>query len=169
MLCCPRSVRAEGDLAMPRALAIVVLLLAQSAITEAQAQARVEVGILTCTARASTGYIVTSTKYLRCRFVRSGPDEFYRGSIAKFGLDLASTQHTTMTWAVLAPTTNLPRRSLSGDYGGVGAEATAGYGVGANALIGGSSRGIILQPLSVEVQTGFNLAAGVTALALRAD
>ena len=155
---------------MPRALAIVVLLLAQSAIIgEAQAQARVEVGILTCTARASTGYIVTSTKYLRCRFVRSGRDEFYRGSIAKFGLDLGSTQHTTMTWAVLAPTTNLPRRSLSGDYGGVGAEATAGYGVGANALIGGSSRGIILQPLSVEVQTGFNLAAGVTALALRAD
>jgi len=37
---------------------------------EAGAQARVEVGILTCTARGSTGHIVTSTKSPRCRFQR---------------------------------------------------------------------------------------------------
>lgn len=60
-------------------------------------------------------------------------------------------------------------RSLTGEYGGIGAEATAGYGVGANALIGGSGRGIILQPLSVQAQMGLNIAVGIQSLVLRAD
>ncbi|MET0194112.1 MAG: DUF992 domain-containing protein, partial [Hyphomicrobiaceae bacterium] len=42
------------------------------------------------------------------------------------------------------------------------------YGVGANALLGGSSRSIVLQPLSVQAQKGFNLAAGVQSLQLSA-
>jgi hypothetical protein len=118
---------------MQRTVALAGAVLASFAIAgEARAQARVEVGILTCTARGSTGYIVTSTKYLRCRFQRPGRDEFYRGSISKFGIDLGSTGKTAMAWAVLAPTANPPPRSLSGDYGGgIGAEVTAGYGVGA--------------------------------------
>ena len=151
-------------------LALAGALLATIAIAgEAKAQARVEVGILTCWARGSTGHLVTSTKYLRCRFQRQGRDEYYRGSIAKFGIDVGSTAKTAITWAVLAPTANPPPRSLSGDYGGIGAEATAGYGLGANALIGGSRRGIILQPLSVQAQKGFNIAAGVATFALRAE
>ncbi len=76
---------------------------------------------------------------------------------------------TAIAWAVLTPTANPPPRSLSGDYGGIGAEATAGYGIGADALIGGSRRGIIRQPLSVQTQKGLNIAAGVAALALRAE
>ena len=73
---------------------------------------------------------------------------------------------TSITWAVLAPTARLRPRSLSGAYGGVGAEATLGVGVGANALIGGSEQGIILQPLSVQAQQGLNVAAGVESLQL---
>jgi hypothetical protein len=41
--------------------------------------------------------------------------------------------------------------------------------VGANALVGGSNKNIILQPLSVQAQQGLNIAAGVAALQLRAD
>ncbi|KAB2915274.1 MAG: DUF992 domain-containing protein [Hyphomicrobiaceae bacterium] len=139
------------------------------AAPEAQAQARVEVGVLTCTARSSTGFIVGSTKYLSCRFNRPGRDEFYRGTISKFGLDIGTAKQTAIAWAVFAPTANLPPRSLNGTYGGVGAEATVGLGVGANALIGGSKRSIILQPLSVQAQQGLNLAAGIASLELRAD
>ena len=136
----------------------------------ANAQARVEVGILNCSASSSTGYIIASTKYLRCHFKRSGRDEYYRGTVSKFGIDIGSTKQTAISWAVLAPTANLPPRSLNGNYGGVGAEATVGLGVGANALLGGSSRSIILQPLSVQAQKGgLNLAAGVQSLELRAD
>jgi len=147
-------------------MAIVVATLAG---TQAQAQARVEVGVLTCTVRGGTGFIIGSTKELRCRFNKPGRDEFYYGSISKFGLDIGTTRQSAIAWAVLAPTANLPPRSLSGSYGGVSAEATVGLGVGANALIGGSKRSIILQPLSVQAQQGLNIAAGIAALQLRAE
>jgi Protein of unknown function (DUF992) len=117
---------------MQRTLALASAVLAGAVLAsfaiagEARAQARVEVGSLTCTARGSTGHIVTSTKYLRCRFQRPGRDEFYRGSISKFGIDLGSTGTTAIAWAVLAPTANPPPRSLHGACGGIGAEATAG-------------------------------------------
>jgi hypothetical protein len=124
----------------------------------AEAETRVEVGILNCSASSSTGYIVTSTKYLRCQFKRPGRDEFYRGTVSKFGIDIGSTKETAISWAVLAPTANLPPRSLNGTYGGVGA----------NALVGGSAKSIVLQPLSVQAQKGLNVAAGVESLQLSA-
>jgi hypothetical protein len=149
--------------------AVATLAAAVLAAPAAHAQARVEAGILTCTAAGSTGYIIGSTKDLRCRFNRPGRDEFYTGTIDKFGLDIGTTRQTAIAWAVLAPTANLPPGSLTGKYGGVSAEASLGVGVGANALIGGSRQSVVLQPLSVQAQQGFNLAAGVSALQLRAD
>jgi hypothetical protein len=146
-----------------------MVALAAAASTQAQAQARVEVGVLTCTVRGGTGFIVGSTKELRCRFNRPGRDEFYHGSISRFGLDVGSTKQSAIAWAVLAPTARLRPGSLNGNYGGVSAEATVGVGVGANALVGGSNKSIILQPLSVQAQQGLNIAAGVAALTLRAD
>jgi Protein of unknown function (DUF992) len=147
----------------------VVAGLTGLAAAEAQAQARVEVGVLTCTVRGGTGFIVGSTKDLSCRFNRPGRDEFYHGTISKFGIDIGTTKQSSLAWAVLAPTAQLPPGSLSGNYGGVSAEATVGVGVGANALIGGSSKSIILQPLSVQAQQGLNIAAGIAALSLRAN
>ena len=46
------------------------------------------------------------------------------------------------------------------------ASATAGVGLGANALIGGSNRAVNLQPFSVQAQLGVDVAAGVTAMTL---
>ena len=137
-------------------------------VASPQAQSRVEVGVLTCTAASSTGFIVGSTRDLRCRFNRQGKDEVYTGKISKFGIDIGVTQQAEIAWAVLAPTSNLPARSLVGGYGGVSAEATVGVGIGANALIGGSAKSIVLQPLSVQAQQGLNIAAGVASLELHA-
>jgi hypothetical protein len=143
-------------------------LAALAFVASPQAQTRVEVGVLTCTAASSTGFIVGSTRDIRCRFQRQGKDEAYTGTISKFGIDIGTTQQAKIAWAVLAPTSSLPRRSLVGGYGGVSAEATVGIGVGANALIGGSDRSIVLQPLSVQAQEGLNIAAGVASLQLHA-
>jgi hypothetical protein len=156
---------------MQRALTIsagAAVIAALATLSGAQAQSRVEVGVLTCTASGSTGYIVGSTRSINCRFNRQGKDEFYSGTINKFGLDIGVTKQAQISWAVLAPTSSLPRRSLVGSYGGVSAEATVGVGVGANALIGGSDKSIVLQPLSVQAQEGLNIAAGVSSLELRA-
>jgi len=95
-----------------------------------------------------------------------GPREVYVGDIAKFGLDLGATSGGQMVWAVYAPTT-ARYGALAGQYVGATAEATVGAGLGANVLVGGSNRTITLQPLSVQGQTGLNVAAGVGALTLR--
>ena len=73
-----------------------------------------------------------------------------------------------MRWAVLAPTVDdIMPGALAGDYYGVSAEATAGTGVGANALVGGSDETVSLQPVSVTSQTGVNFALAVSELELR--
>jgi len=145
-----------------------IAALALTAGASAQQQ-RVEAGVLTCTAKGSTGFIVGSTREISCRFQRQGKDEFYRGTINKFGIDIGTTQQAQIAWAVLAPSSSPPRNSLTGSYGGVSAEATVGVGVGANALVGGSDKSIVLQPLSVQSQQGLNIAAGVSSLQLRAE
>lgn len=48
------------------------------------------------------------------------------------------------------------------------AAATAGVGGAVNVLVGGSNRGITLQPVSVEGNTGLNIALGVAELKLAA-
>jgi hypothetical protein len=130
------------------------------------AQPRFEVGVPNCRVAGGAGFIVGSTKRFSCRFQRQGRDEFYVGQISKFGIDVGTTNQSAITWAVFAPTNNVPRASLNGTYGGVSGEATIGLGVGANALVGGSSHNIILQPLSVQSQQGLNLAAGIAAMNL---
>ena len=69
---------------------------------------------------------------------------------------------------MFAPASGAPHGALAGSYGGVGAEATVGAGLGANVLVGGggSGRAFSLQPLSLEGQVGINVAAGVTTVTL---
>ena len=45
--------------------------------------------------------------------------------------------------------------------------ATFAVGLGANVLVGGSNKSFALQPVSIQTQTGLNVAAGVTELELR--
>lgn len=71
-----------------------------------------------------------------------------------------------MIWTVLATSDNLPASALAGRYAGVAANASVGAGVGANALIGGNRNSVVLQPLSVQAQTGVNIAAGVAGFRL---
>ena len=153
-----------------RALDAGIMAAGLALIMAAPAQAaRVEAGVLRCTISGGIGFVVGSRKAVSCVFRhRGGPDEVYSGRITKIGLDIGITRRTEVVWAVLAPTANLPPASLAGRYGGVTAEATIFLGVGANALLGGSRRSVILQPLSVQGQTGLNIAAGVAGLVLRA-
>ena len=75
-------------------------------------------------------------------------------------------QSAVIVWAVVAPTINLAPGALAGNYVGATAGATAGVGVGANVLIGGSGNSIALQPVSIEGNTGLNVAAGIGAISL---
>lgn len=49
----------------------------------------------------------------------------------------------------------------------IGSDISAGLGVGANLLVGGTRKSVSLQPLSVEGQVGVNLALGVARMKLK--
>ncbi|MCH9809393.1 MAG: DUF992 domain-containing protein [Alphaproteobacteria bacterium] len=145
--------------------------LSGSAIVPAEAsdsnEAGFEIGVLTCNVSGGVGFIFGSTKDIACNFNRPGRDEVYFGSIDRYGLDIGYTSGAILSWAVLAGTVNVPPGALEGTYGGASGQATLGVGVGANALIGGSSRSIVLQPLSAQAQQGANIAFGIAELTLR--
>ena len=134
----------------------------------AAAQGGVKVGSLTCNVASGWGFVFGSSRGLNCTF--SGPlgVEYYTGAITKFGVDIGYTAGGVMIWTVIAPTAQLAPGSLSGGYAGATASATVGVGVGANALVGGSGNTISLQPLSMEGNTGLNVAGGIGAITLTA-
>ena len=132
----------------------------------AAAQGGVQVGTLTCNASGAWGFVFGSTRELACTFSAPGRVEYYRGQIARFGVDIGYTAGGVLIWTVVAPTAILRRGDLAGSYGGATASATIGVGLGANALIGGSNNTVALQPLSIEAQRGLNVAAGVASLTL---
>lgn len=156
----------------PRCLlcaAALAELLAQPALAQ---EPGIELGVLDCLVDAGTGFIIGSTKDVSCTYRPADPKnapEAYFGVIRKFGLDIGSTESTVMQWVVLAPSSNIyAPGALAGDYYGASAEATAAIGVGANLLVGGLNQTFTLQPLSVQAQTGLNLAVGISEFQLRA-
>jgi len=133
----------------------------------AHADNRTEVGRLNCEVAGGIGLIFGSTKALECTFVRKGGFiERYNGRINKYGIDIGFTKRSKIIWAVVAVGADIQPGALAGRYGGATAEATVVAGLGANVLFGGSSKSIALQPLSVQGQTGLNVAGGIAALNL---
>jgi hypothetical protein len=147
---------------------IVAAALTAAFAMPASAAERTKVGTLDCDISGGIGLIVTSQKAVQCVFTPSarGRREVYQGTVTKFGLDIGATSGGRMVWAVFAPTNARLRGALAGEYAGATAEATVGAGAGANVLVGGSDRTVTLQPLSVQGQTGLNLAVGVAGLNL---
>ena len=132
------------------------------------AQSTTQVGTLTCDVSAGVGMILMQKQTMTCLFTpaNGGLVEPYLGRIDEFGVALGAVSQGRLIWGVVAPATGIPRGALSGTYTGVGAQASAGAGVGANVLVGGTGRAFSLQPVSVEGQTGLNIAGGVTMVTL---
>jgi Protein of unknown function (DUF992) len=157
---------------MPKKLAVAAVALGfAGALTYgAPAHAQgvgVQAGVLSCNVAGGFGLIFGSSRSVNCTYSPAGgAPQHYVGNITKFGVDIGYVQGGVMVWTVLAPTTAPPPGALSGTYVGVTASATAGVGVGANVLVGGSGNTVSLQPLSIEGNTGLNVAAGVAGLTL---
>lgn len=148
-------------------LAAVALAASLSASPVEAQGSRAQIGLLECDISAGIGFIIGSRREVSCMLTPSDGSrpQAYVGAIKKFGLDLGATAGGQMVWAVHAETTSR-RGSIAGTYVGASAEATVAVGLGANVLVGGSNRTVALQPLSVQAQTGLNVAAGVTELDL---
>ena len=133
----------------------------------AHAVPAVQAGLLECRGGQNVGFVVGSVANLECVFRSPGRrPEAYVATVRRLGVDLGVTAQTQFTWAVNAPTTRFPRGELAGSYGGVGANASIGIGGGGNFLVGGPGNAYALQPISVQGQTGLNVAAGIAGLEL---
>jgi hypothetical protein len=128
----------------------------------------VRAGILQCQGGQNVGFVVGSVTSLECVFRSEGRrPEPYIAKVQRIGLDLGVTEQTQLSWAVNAPSSRLGRGELAGSYGGVGANASIGVGGGGNFLVGGPANAYALQPISVQGQTGLNVAAGIAGLELQ--
>ncbi len=140
-----------------------------AAAPDVSAQSRVQVGLLKCDVGAGVGMIVTSKRELACQFESdSGSSmESYDGSINRVGIDIGRTQAGRMVWAVFATNFGDAEGQLTGSYSGVSAGATIGVGLGANLLVGGFNKSIMLQPLSLHTQQGLKAAMGIAKMDLQ--
>jgi hypothetical protein len=122
-------------------------------------------GQLKCHVDSGMGFIVGSSREVDCVFTpTAGYPEHYTGRINKIGLDVGWVKGGTLLWAVLSPGLTKGPGALAGNYVGATAEVTAGVGAGANALVGGNK--VVLNPLSMSGDIGFDLAGGIADLDL---
>ena len=135
------------------------------AATPALARSGVKAGTLTCDVSAGLGAIIGSSKSVKCTFKGGGRTERYTGHLGKLGVDIGYTGKASMAWIVFAPG-KIDKGALAGKYAGASAQATVIAGLGANVLVGGSTKSINLQPVSVQGQSGLNVAAGLASLSL---
>ncbi|UYN96691.1 MAG: DUF992 domain-containing protein [Enhydrobacter sp.] len=166
-----RSVLAAAVAALSVGMVSGVATLAQPAApgtSQAAGKSGVNVGSLTCRVAGGMGFVFGSSKDLDCLLARTdGVAERYTGTIKRFGVDIGFTKEAHVVWLVFAPG-SIAAGALAGDYVGATAAVAAGLGLGANVLIGGSSKQISLQPVSVEGSVGLNVAAGVAEVTLKA-
>ena len=153
---------------MKKLLAAAVAAITLLTAGAAQAETRVQVGVLTCTVDPGIGFIIGSSKDMTCKFRRDGHKaETYQGNIKKLGIDIGVTGVTQIAWLVFsASNTKYGKGSLNGTYVGGSAEATFGVGLGGNWLIGGSRKGYALQPWSIQGQVGLNYSVAFAGLTL---
>lgn len=124
-------------------------------------------GMLTCTLTTDTNLVLFSREDYDCTYAAAnGETGTYRGEIRKLGADLQIKRQQVLKWAVLAPSSGGGASAISGSYVGGSAEATAGAGLGARVLIGGSRSQFTLQPVSLSGQTGLGASATLDALEL---
>src|SRR5262249_14772484 len=83
------------------------------------------------------------------------------------GIDVGVIGGGLLAWAVYMPTQGPPQGALAGTYGGASGSIALGVGAGANVLLGGSGRSVMLQPISVEGSVGIEVTLGVSALTLQ--
>jgi hypothetical protein len=110
---------------------VASLALALFASSRAYAQAKIEIGTLTCVGGEGIGLVVGSKKAYRCQFTATGDQhvETYEATVMKIGVDLGVTGHTTMIWTVLAAAQPRCGGVLAGIYDGA-ADSAVGVGGG---------------------------------------
>lgn len=157
-----------GALSACAALLATFALVQPAAAQDPAQSSGVHVGGLTCDQSSGWGFIIGSSRSMDCVFTGSdGHEEHYVGTVSRFGMDIGYHGPSRLAWGVFAPTDRDNPGALAGQYGGLSAGGALGVGASAHAMLGGSEHTISLQPVSVEGDTGLNVAAGVASIELK--
>ena len=153
------------------ALLVMMTALVGAAGPVSAQSSKVVAGTLTCEGQGTIGMIVGSKETLHCQYAPAsgGQSQAYSGTITRVGLDIGVRGKSVLIWTVLGSSSEVPRDALNGNFAGVSADIAAVVGGGANILLGGSARSVVLQPLSIKGETGINVAVGVSELHLVAN
>jgi Protein of unknown function (DUF992) len=148
-------------------VALAAALLSFVALSPAQA-AGVKIGVLSCRVHSGWGYVLGSSRDLDCTYHRtSGSDEHYTGTLMKVGVDIGYLNSGELVWGVVAPTSEVKEGALAGQYAGATGGATVGLGGDVHVLVGGLDKSIALQPVSIQGNSGLDVAAGIGAIELK--
>ena len=139
-----------------------------AAAGDARAASGVKVGYLQCSVGAGMSEFVTSSRKLDCTFSGFSSSERYTGELRVYGVDITYVDQGVIGWAVFAASMSPNAGELAGEYGGAGATAAIGLGLGANVLIGGLNNSFTVQPVSLEGIVGGGVSLGVVHLTLTA-
>jgi len=141
-----------------------------AAIADAQDKKGVEVGTLRGHEASGWGLVFGSSRDLKCVFSGGEKDAKparFTGKIKRYGVDIGYKANAVILWVVATTSDKFTPGEIAGSYGGVTAEVSWAAGLGANVLVGGSKKGIALQPISVSGINGANLAAGLVEVELQ--
>ena len=131
----------------------------------------IQFGQLNCDVAGGVGFVFGSSKELTCTFTPANDSfapETYTGTINKYGIDIGVTGKSVILWTVVAAEGNqYEPGALAGNYSGATASAAFAAGLGANVLVGGSSKSFALQPVSVSASEGVNVAVGLAQVELK--
>ena len=149
-------------------LVCIAALLSASA-TEG-APKRSAIGTLTCSASTTKNLTSPVSRRLSCSFERFGAKarQSYEGEIIHHGPNLTMRSEEVLVWNVWALGKPTGNPSLTGKYFGLREDDPSTPGLGANTLVGGHARAVLLEPV---VNPGTTSAPGqlltVTELELR--
>ncbi|MFQ5958683.1 MAG: DUF992 domain-containing protein [Alphaproteobacteria bacterium] len=157
--------------AVALSIAVAAVAVPRSGWTDAEAEAGVSVGVLTCESVAGTrrDLIIHSSVGVECVFDTPQGKERYNGQTGVgLGLDLSWNRHERIDFAVLMASTDvrIGAYALAGKFVGGKASIAAGRGIGAAGLIGGGAKNVSLHPIAFETSTGVGIAAGLAYLFL---
>ncbi len=154
-------------------MACIALVLAAMPAYAGNSTAGTKIGILTCDSIPDSGVnlLIHSTVDIKCTFKStdgSGVENYIGETGVGFGININFDVDRHLIFTVFAADMVKGSYKLAGKYGGVGALVSAGVGVGAQVLMGGSDSSLSLQPV-IEGTTGVGANIGITYLYLQAD
>ena len=149
-----------------RLCAMSLLLAAASAPAAAQSA---KVGTLVCHISGGVGMILAENQALDCVYQPEGGGDtsHYIGRLTNVGVNIGINGPGQLVWGVISATNSVAPGALAGDYVGAQGSVAVGAGPGGAVLVGGSSKSISLQPISISASTGLNLSAGIGNVSLQ--